>query len=154
VRKIAAVGGLCALTLISLVAICGPGEVTEFSPETLCYRDKDVWSIPIADIPVFWRVKVMRPHPLQQMWLRHGYITGSEPSGAWDLVRSWSPGSPAKETGIHDLTCPKEVNSSEYWESWTRSNPQKAGELWPKIINSIRSRRYAEAVADMQKHAW
>jgi hypothetical protein len=154
VKKIAVLCGLFAPALTFLVVLCGPGEAVEFSPESLCYRVKDIWLIPIADIPVFWRIKSTRAHPLRQLWLSHGYVTGAEQSGTWDLVSSWSRGSPAKSTVLHDLACPKEINSPEYWESWTRSHPQRAGELWPKVLHAIRSRRYPEAIFEMQKHAW
>ena len=68
-----------ALLILGVVVLrWGRGETTEFSPEALCYRQRDVWYIPLVNVPLFSWVTRTWPHPLRKMWAENGYISGSE----------------------------------------------------------------------------
>jgi len=145
---------IAAAPFLLLVVCLGRGETTEFSPNGLCFRTKSVWYIPETNVPIFSWVTSSWPHPLLEMWTKQGYLTNSEPSGDWELVCYWVPHSPMKDTIIHDLTCPKEINFPEYWQPWTAVHPAEASILWPTVIGHIRSRRYLKAIVEMQRYAW
>jgi hypothetical protein len=154
VKKIGILVGLSALGLAVLRIALGPGETIEFSAESLCYREKDVWSVPILDLPVFERVKSTRPHPLKELWIEKGYVRQESAAASWEVVRWWTRGNPMEWTVIGNLFDEKTVGLTSHWCAWTAAHPKEADEFWPEVIGHIRSRRYRETVLAMQRYAW
>jgi hypothetical protein len=131
--RLLSLGVGCLLAFFLLGSSGGRGF---FSPDTLEYRSQSEVLLFVTEIPLYRSRYKYDKHELVDFLVCRGYWTAKDTrSPRWLCLYHWNDSWRDGESGLYRSLFQKR----KFWIVWSEKNPQQAAELWPLVLDLLRS---------------
>jgi hypothetical protein len=131
------IAGLIGAVIVLPALLFGRGGVGYWSPDSLEGYTQREYVTPIFHIPIYRSLRSLRRYELVDFLVAKGYWSPRKAAGTPRLLLMFRWNDLWKDgySGIHR----EFTRSGPFWQEWTTSHPSAAAELWPRVLESLRT---------------